>query len=36
MELKLASDNDAQMWDTIVARSPNVTLFHTCNWLKLM
>jgi hypothetical protein len=36
MELKIASETDHQLWDTIVERSPNGTLFHTWKWLKLM
>jgi hypothetical protein len=36
MELKIATETDQQMWDSIVDRSPNGTLFHTWKWLKLM
>jgi hypothetical protein len=36
MELKIAKETDQKLWDGIVERSPNGTLFHTWNWLKLM
>lgn len=36
MELKIASETDQHLWDSIVERSPNGTLFHTWKWLKLM
>jgi len=31
----IASDEDAQQWDAIVANSPHGTIFHTWNWLKI-
>jgi hypothetical protein len=36
MELKIAAETDQMLWDGIVQRSPNGTLFHTWKWLKLM
>jgi hypothetical protein len=36
MELKIAADTDLTLWDGIVQRSQNGTLFHTWKWLKLM
>lgn len=36
MELKIATDTDAELWDSLVEQSPNGTLFHTWKWLKLI
>ena len=36
MELKIASDNDQQIWDSVVERSSNSSLFHTWKWLRLV
>lgn len=36
MELKIATENEAERWDEIVERSPNGDLFYTWKWLKLM
>jgi hypothetical protein len=36
MEIRIATDQDEQKWDEIVARSPNGELFHTWKWLKIM
>jgi hypothetical protein len=35
IELKIAQDNDAQLWDRIVDSSPQGTLFHSWKWLKI-
>lgn len=35
IELKIAQENDAQLWDRIVDSSPQGTLFHTWKWLKI-
>lgn len=35
IELKIATENDAQLWDRIVDSSPQGTLFHTWKWLKI-
>ncbi|HOX34158.1 MAG TPA: GNAT family N-acetyltransferase [Methanoregulaceae archaeon] len=34
--LKLASENDAQIWDKIVTSSPQGSIFHTWKWLHLV
>ena len=36
MDLKIATDQDAQKWDEVVECSPNGELFHTWRWLKLI
>jgi len=36
MEIRIATEEDAQRWDEIVERSPNGELFHTWKWLKIM
>ena len=35
IELKIAQEPDAQLWDHIVDSSPQGTLFHTWKWLKI-
>ena len=35
IELKIATEHDAQLWDRIVDSSPQGTLFHTWKWLKI-
>ncbi len=35
IELRIADNNDAQEWDTIVANSPHGTIFHQWDWLKI-
>ena len=35
IELKVASDRDAEKWDNIVETSPHGTIFHKWNWLKI-
>lgn len=35
IELRVAQDSDAQEWDTIISQSPQGTLFHTWNWLRI-
>jgi len=35
IELKIAQENDAQLWDRIVDSSSQGTLFHTWKWLKI-
>ena len=34
VEIRIACDDDAEKWDTIISKSPQGTLFHTWNWLK--
>jgi lipid II:glycine glycyltransferase (peptidoglycan interpeptide bridge formation enzyme) len=34
-ELRVATESDAQQWDAIISQSPQGTLFHTWNWLKI-
>jgi len=36
MEIRIASDNDEQRWDSIVQQAPNGELFHTWKWLKII
>jgi len=36
MELKIASETDQQIWEEVVERSPNSTIYHTWKWLKLV
>ena len=36
IDLKIASEKDAEEWDTLVESSPHGTLFHTWKWLKIM
>lgn len=36
IELKVANEDDARMWDKIVESSPHGTLFHTWNCLKII
>jgi hypothetical protein len=35
IELKIARDEDAQLWDRIVDSSPQGTLFHSWKWLRI-
>ena len=35
VEIRIARDNDAQEWDSIISRSPHKTPFHLWNWLKI-
>jgi hypothetical protein len=35
IELKIAQENDAQLWDRIVDSSPQGTIFHSWKWLKI-
>jgi len=36
MEIKIATETDQQLWDSIVDSAPNGTLSHTWKWLKVM
>lgn len=35
IEIRIAADDDAEKWDTIISKSPHGTLFHTWKWLKI-
>ena len=35
VEIRIAQNNDAQEWDSIVSQSPHGTLFHQWEWLKI-
>jgi len=35
VELRIATDDDAEKWDTIISKSPHGTLFHTWKWLQI-
>jgi hypothetical protein len=35
VEIRIASNADAQEWDRIISESPHGTLFHQWNWLKI-
>ena len=35
IELKIASEKDAEKWDKLVDSSPNGTIFHTWKWLRI-
>jgi hypothetical protein len=35
LEICVANNNDADEWDRIISQSPNGTLFHQWNWLKI-
>jgi len=35
VEIRIARDDDAEKWDTIISKSPQGTLFHTWNWMKI-
>jgi hypothetical protein len=35
VEIRIANNDDAEVWDAIIAQSPHGTLFHTWNWLKI-
>ena len=36
VELRIAKNEDAQEWDRIISESPQGTLFHQWNWLKII
>ena len=35
VEIRIAKNEDAQLWDRIISESPQGTLFHQWNWLKI-
>jgi hypothetical protein len=35
VELRIANEDDAKVWDMIISQSPHGTLFHTWDWLKI-
>jgi len=35
VELKVAKEEDAELWDRLVESSPHGTIFHTWKWLKI-
>ena len=35
IEIRMASNADAEEWDRIISESPHGTLFHHWNWLKI-
>jgi CelD/BcsL family acetyltransferase involved in cellulose biosynthesis len=35
VEIRLAKDDDAEEWDTIISQSPHGTIFHQWKWLKI-
>ena len=35
VEIRVASDKDAALWDRLVGSSPHGTIFHTWKWLKI-
>jgi hypothetical protein len=35
VEIRIANNEDAKEWDTIISESPHGTLFHSWNWLKI-
>ena len=35
VELKVAREEDAELWDRLVESSPHGTIFHTWKWLKI-
>lgn len=35
VEIRVASDRDAALWDRLVESSPHGTIFHTWKWLKI-
>lgn len=35
VEIRIAQQDDEEEWDTIVSKSPQGTLFHSWNWLKI-
>jgi hypothetical protein len=35
VELKIASETDKEIWDAVVDRSPDSSIYHTWKWLKL-
>ncbi|MDF2954391.1 MAG: Acetyltransferase involved in cellulose biosynthesis [Candidatus Alkanophagales archaeon MCA70_species_2] len=36
VELKVAREEDAELWDRLVESSPHGTIFHTWKWLKIV
>jgi len=36
LELKVAREEDAELWDRLVESSPHGTIFHTWKWLKIV
>jgi len=34
-EIRIATNEDAEEWDAIISKSPNGTLFHRWDWLKI-
>jgi len=36
MDVRIARDSDEDLWDSMVARSPHGTIWHTWKWLKLL
>ena len=35
VKIRIARDDDAEEWDTIISKSPHSTIFHSWNWLKI-
>jgi len=35
VEIRIADDNDAEEWDSIISKSPHSTIFHTWKWLQI-
>jgi len=35
IEIRMANNDDANEWDSIVSESPQGTIFHHWNWLKI-
>jgi hypothetical protein len=35
VDIRIANNDDAKEWDTIISQSSQGTLFHTWNWLKI-
>ena len=35
VDIRIANNDDAKKWDTIISKSPHGTLFHTWNWLQI-
>jgi hypothetical protein len=35
MEIRLAQNNDAKEWNSIISQSPHGTIFHEWDWLKI-
>ncbi len=35
VEIRIAQNDDAKEWDSIISKSPHGTLFHQWDWLKI-